>query len=139
MTLICAALQRMGEINGREIFVAFATSAPDSEVAHFMRHYAEMLAHYIVHVESGDIVDIFGSAWMLSDSKSLVGAFPLDYVAWTPSLSRSVTGASGKMGILDSNNKKLLLKGRFSPRANAELKKRGWKLSENVNYSAAEN
>lgn len=103
-----------------------------------MRHYAEMLAHYMVNVETGDIVDISGAAWMLSDSKSLVGAFPLDYVAWTPSLSRSVTGASGKMGTFGAIDKKILLKGRFSPRAHTELKQRGWKLSENVHYGAAE-
>jgi hypothetical protein len=139
MTLMCEALERMGEMDGREIFVAFATSAPDTEVAHFIRHYAEMLAHYVVHVEPGDIVDISGAAWMLSDSKSLVGVFPLDYVAWTPSLSQSLTDASGKKEVLGANDKKILLKGQFSPRAQAALKKRGWKLSEKVRYSAAEN
>jgi hypothetical protein len=136
MTLICEALIQMGEVDGREIFVAFATSAPDREVAHFVHHYAQMLAAYIRQVESGDIVDINGSAWMLSDSKTLVGAFPMDYLAWTPGLSEFVTGASEKADALGATNKKILLKGRFSPGAHTALEKRGWKLSENVNYSA---
>jgi hypothetical protein len=93
----------------------------------------------MVYVEPGDIVDISGAAWMLSDSKSLVGAFPLDYVAWTPNLSQSVTGAAEKAVLLGANDKKILLKGRFSPRAHTALKNRGWKLSEEVRYSAAEN
>lgn len=139
MTLMCDALEQMGEISGREIFVAFATSAPDKEVAHFIRHYAEMLAHYIVHVEPGDIVDISGSAWMLSDSKILVGVFPLDYVAWTPNLSQSLTAAAEKGILLGANDKKILLNGQFSPTAHNALKKRGWKLSEKVSYSDAEN
>jgi hypothetical protein len=136
MTLLCEALQQMGDISGREIFVAFATSAPDKEVVRFVRHYAEMLAEYITRVESGDIVDIYGAAWLLSDSQSLVGAFPMDYLAWTPGLEKSLAGASKKAGELGAKNKKILLKGRFSPQAQAALEKRGWKLSENVSFTA---
>ena len=137
MTLICEALLKMGDIGGREIFVAFATSAPDREVAHFVRHYAEMLADYITTVESGNIVDIFGAAWLLSDSQSLVGAFPLDYVAWIPGLSESLASASDKSVKLGARQKKILLKGRFSPQAQTALEKRGWKLTENVSLTTS--
>jgi hypothetical protein len=132
MTLICEALEQMGDIDGREIFVAFATSAPDTEVAHFLRHYAEMLADYITRVESGDIVDIHGAAWLLSDSQSLVGVFPMDYLAWTPGLAQSVEGAIGKAAVYGAKSKKILLTGQFSPQAHAALEKGGWKLSESV-------
>jgi hypothetical protein len=130
MTIICEALQQMGDIGGREIFVAFATSAPDREVAHFVRHYAEMLADHVTRVESGDIVDIHGAAWLLSDSKILVGVFPMDYLAWTPGLSKSLEGASRKAAGFGARNKKILLTGQFSPRAHTALEKRGWELSE---------
>ena len=130
MTMICEALQLMGDIGGREIFVAFATSAPDREVAHFIRHYAEMLADYITRVESGDIVGVQGAAWLLSDSKTLVGVFPIDYLAWTPGLSDSLEGVSNTATGFGARNKKILLTGLFSPRARTALEKRGWELSE---------
>ena len=130
MTLICEALLQMGDIRGREIFVAFATSAPDRQVAHFVRHYAEMLADYITRVESGNIVGVQGAAWLLSDSKTMVGMFPIDYLAWTPGLSDTLEGVSKKSAGFGSRSKKILLTGLFSPRARTALEKRGWELSE---------
>ena len=135
ITLLCEALLQMGDIEGREIFVAYATSAPDPEVANFMRHYAVTLALYMNRVETGDIVEISGAAWMLSDSKSLVGAFPLDYIAWTPGLEQSLTRASGRMAGLGARDKKLFLTGKFSPLAHEALQKDGWKLTEHANFT----
>lgn len=131
-TVLCDALQRMGDIEGREIFVAYATSAPDHEVANFMQYYAEMLADYILTVETGDIIDVFGKAWMVTDSGNLVGAFPLDYVAWTPGLDASVTAASSQMAKGGAKRKEILLRGQASPQARAALESRGWKVTENV-------
>jgi hypothetical protein len=132
MTVLCDALHRMGDIEGREIFVAYATSAPDHEIANFMRHYAEMLADYILTVETGNIIDVFGKAWMVSDSGNLVGAFPLDYIAWTPGLDASVAAASSQMAKGGAKRKKILLRGQASPQARAALESRGWKVMENV-------
>ena len=120
------------------IFVAFATSAPDPEVANFMRHYAVTLALYMKRVETGDIVDIAGAAWMLSDSNSLIGAFPLDYIAWTPGLAKSLTRASGRMASLGARDKKLFLTGNFSPLAREALQKDGWKLTEYAKFAGGE-
>jgi len=94
MTLIVEALKRMGDIEGREIFVAFATAAPDRQIARFMQHYAEMLADYITTVETGSLVDISGETWFVSGAGSLVGVFPLDYLAWTEEAAESTRIAS---------------------------------------------
>ena len=138
ITLLCEALLQMGDIQGREIFVAFATSAPDPEVANFMRHYAVTLALYMNRVETGDIVDISGAAWMLSDSKALVGAFPMDYVAWTPGLSKSLARASDRMDTLGARDKKLFLTGKFSSLARDALEKQGWKVTEYAKFTGGE-
>ena len=138
ITLLCEALSQMGDIQGREIFVAFATSAPDPEVANFMRHYAVTLALYMNRVETGDIVDISGAAWMLSDSKTLVGAFPMDYVAWTPGLSKSLARASDRMDTLGASDKKLFLTGKFSSLAREALEKEGWKVTEYAKFTGGE-
>jgi hypothetical protein len=138
ITLIVEALKRMGDIKGREIFVAFATAAPDRLVTRFMQHYAEMLADYITTVEAGDIVDIGGQAWFVSRSGSLVGALPLDYLVWTEKASESTRIASEKMAGLGVKRKELLLEGQVSPQARAALASRGWRISENVRLVSAE-
>jgi hypothetical protein len=135
MSLLCDALQRMGDIEGREIFVAFATSAPDHEVANFMQYYADMLADYITTVETGDIIDVFGKAWLVSRSGSLVGVFPLDYMAWTPGVDQSVAAASSQMSKNGAKGKQLLLRGQASPQARAALESRGWQITENVRFA----
>ena len=138
VTLIVEALKRMGDIKGREIFVAFATAAPDRQVARFMQHYAEMLADYIKTVESGDIVDIDGEAWFVSGAGNLVGVFPLDYLAWTEEASESTRIAAEEMAGRGIKHKKLLLEGQVSPQARVALASRGWKISENVRLVSAE-
>lgn len=136
MTIICEALQRMGDVRGREIFVAFATSAPDREVARFIRDYAEIMADYLTLVEPGNIVDISGSAWIFSESGSLVGAFPIDYLLWTQSVSGSLANAANKMAERDVvKQKKLLLLGTASPKAQAELQDSGWQLTQNLKFA----
>ena len=137
MTMICEALKWMGDITGREIFVTYATSAPDREIAQFMQHYAEMLADYIVTVESGDIVDISGTAWLVSRSGGLVGAFPIDYLAWAKRVAGTTGTASEYAAGHGIKRKELLLKGKVSPQARAALESRGWKITENVRLTSA--
>lgn len=135
MTVICEALKRMGAIEGREIFVAFATSAPDRQVAHFMQYYAEMLADYITTVETGDIVDLSESAWLVSRSGTLIGAFPIDYLAWTTGVSESIDFSPDQMTGLGIKRKELLIRGQVSPQARAGLQGQGWKITENVSLA----
>ncbi|RLA50349.1 MAG: hypothetical protein DRQ65_09080 [Gammaproteobacteria bacterium] len=136
MTMICEALKWMGDITGREIFVAYAASAPDRDVAQFLQHYAEMLSDYIATVETGDIVDISGNAWLVSRSGSLVGAFPIDYLAWVEGVAETTGAASEYVSGHGIKRKELLLKGKVSPQARAALENRGWKISENVRLAS---
>ena len=128
------ALSKMGDANGREIFVAFATSAPDEEVAQFMHYYAVMLAAYMNTVEPGDLVDIAGTAWLATRTGTLVGAFPIDYLHWTQTTEASTDRASLKARELGLKNKTIVLRGRFSPAARKALATRGWKTSEKVKF-----
>ena len=134
MTIMVAALESMGEVSGRDIFVAFASSAPDEEVAQFMHYYAVMLAAYVNRVEPGDLVDISGNVWLASRSGILVGAFPLDYIHWTAATEASTGRASDRAQELGLEHKALFLRGRFSPAARAALEKRGWKTTEKVSF-----
>jgi len=132
MTVMVEALAKMGDASGRDIFVAFATSAPDEEVAQFMHYYAVMLAAYINRVEPGDLVDIAGTAWLATRSGTLVGAFPLDYIHWTVATETSMNRASDRAQELGLKHKAIFLRGRFSTAARAALEKRGWTTKEKV-------
>jgi hypothetical protein len=132
MTLMVEALNRMGNIKGRDIFVTHATAAPDRMIARYMQQYAEMLANYTTGKEPGDIVTIGNDAWLKTRSGKLVGAFPIDYLAWTAEVEgaeREVSADSATQGV---KGKELLIEGQVDPAARKALEARGWKVSENV-------
>lgn len=137
VTIIVEALRLMGDIEGREIFVAHATAAPNREIARFMQHYAEMLADYITTVETGNIMGISGDSWLVSRSGALVGALPIDYLSWTEEVAGSAEIASDQIAEYGIKRKELLLEGRISPRARSALETRGWKITENVRLTGA--
>jgi hypothetical protein len=136
MTLMVEALNRMGKIKGRDIFVTYATAAPDKVIARYMQQYAEMLANFISNVEPGDIVNIGDEAWLVTRSGKLIGAFPIDYLAWTAEVDGAERAASEGTAKLNVKSKELLIEGQVGPVAAKALKARGWKVSENVELAA---
>jgi len=136
LTAMVEALRRMGGIKGRDIFVTYATAAPDRTIVGFMQQYAEMLANYITSVETGDIVSINTEAWLRTRSDKLVAAIPADYLAWSPELEgaeRSVSAQAEKLGI---KGKEFLVEDRVDPQARKALESRGWKVSERVQLAS---
>ncbi len=136
MTLMVEALQRMGNIKGRDIFVSYATAAPDRVIVRFMQQNAEMLANYITEVETGDIVSIGDEAWLVTRSGKLVAAVPIDYLAWTAEVQGAeqvVSDIVKKQGI---KSKELLIEGRVGPTARKALEARGWKVRDNVQLAS---
>jgi hypothetical protein len=136
MTLMVEALNRMGKIKGRDIFVTYATAAPDKVIARYMQQYAEMVANYISNVESGDIVNIGDEVWLITRSGKLVGAIPVDYLAWTAEVDGAEREASEGAAKHSVKSKELLIEGQVGPAAAKALKARGWKVSENVELAA---
>jgi len=136
MTVMVEALTRMGGIKGRDIFVTYATAAPDRVIVRFMQQHAEMLANYITTVETGDIVTIGDEAWLLTRSGKLVGALPIDRLAWTAGVEgaeRIVSAGGEKQGV---KSKELMIEGQVDPVARKALEARGWKVSENVQLAS---
>ena len=136
MTLMVEALNRMGKIKGRDIFVTYATAAPDKVIARYMQQYAEMLANYVTTIEKGDIVNIGDEAWLVTGSGKLIGAFPMDYLAWTAEVDGAEREASADAAKRSLKGKELLIEGQVGPVAGKALKARGWKVSENVELAA---
>ena len=136
MTLMVEALKRMGDIKGRDLFVTYATAAPDRVIARYMQQYAEMLANYITGNERGDIMTIDDEVWLMTRSGKLVGAFPLDYLGWTAEVDgaeRAASEGAQKKGV---KGKALLIEGQVSPEARKAFEARGWSVKENVQLAA---
>ena len=136
MTIMVESLRRMGNIKGRNIFVAYATAAPDRLIVEYVQQSAEMLANYIEQFESGNIISINDDAWFVTRSGTLVGAFPIDYLAWTAEIDgaeKLVSASAGKHGF---KAKELLLEGLIDPLARKAFEARGWKVRENVQLAS---
>jgi hypothetical protein len=132
-TLLVAALGTMGATEGREVFLAHATAAPDPAVARFMQQRAEMLASYINNVQQGKIVDIGGYPWLVGRNGVVLGTLPVDYLAWTPDIAAGAKMieeyASNQRGI---TGQELLVEGRVSPTTRRALEDHGWKVQDKV-------
>ena len=136
MTLMVEALRRMGNIKGRDLYVTYAMAAPDKVIARFMQQYAEMLANYITGTTSGDLVTIDDEVWLLTRSNKLVGAFPIDYLAWTAAADGGVRVVAEEEQKLGVKAKELLIEGKVDPVARKALEGRGWKIQENVQLAS---
>ncbi len=130
-TLLVAALERMKGAKGRELFIAQATAAPDKVMARYFQQNAEMMAHYHTKVQATDIVKIDNEVWQLNRKGVLVGAFPIDYLAWTAEAS---TIAGGVEKNPKARQRELWLEGSASPEARKGLTARGWKVNERVGF-----
>lgn len=133
-TLLVGALDSMKGVPGREVFIKQASLAKEESVARFMRLRAEMMANYRTHVSPlSRVVDVNGVALLQTKDGTIIGMFPLDYVAWTSALMQkeSVTSASIKK-LYGNVDKELWISGKFNRLAADVLQARGWKVKDNV-------
>jgi len=116
--------------NNSEVFIRRAAVVASDDAAKFNRYRAELLA---AKSESmGGLKEFYlVNEFALNRDKAggLVAAFPFDGLAWTDAVERSV-GAIGKELATRGETKPPVFAttGKLTPRAQAELKKRGWKL-----------
>jgi hypothetical protein len=128
-TLLVEALNRMDGAKGRELFIAQAAAAPDQVIARYMQQMAEMMANYYTTVEAADIVKIDTYVWLLNRRGTLVGALPIDYLAWTREASIIVKGVEKDSR---AKTRELWLEGSVSPQGRKALASGGWTVKERV-------
>ncbi len=129
--LLVEALNRMKGAKGRELFIAQATAAPDKVIARYFQQNAEMMASYHTKVEATDIVKVAREVWQMNRKGVLVGAYPIDYLAWTAetaAIARSIEKTP------KAEKRELWLEGSASPEARKSLTSRGWKVNERVGF-----
>jgi hypothetical protein len=133
-TLLVGALDSMKGLPGRGVFIKQASLADEESVARFMRLRAEMMAGYRAYVSPvSRVVDINGAALLQKKDGTIIGMFPLDYVAWTSALMKKENASSASIKKLYGNiDKELWITGKFDPVARGALQARGWKVEDDV-------
>lgn len=133
--LLVEALKRMDGAKGREYFIVLAASAPDRVIARYMQQEAEMMANYHNNVMPVDIIEIEGFTWLVNRKGTLVGTFPIDYLAWTSEASAIAWGVEKHA---KDKRREIWLEGSASPDSRKALTSRGWKVKERVGLLTGE-
>jgi hypothetical protein len=126
---IAEALTKLGADNS-DAFVRLAAAVQSDDAAKFNRYRAELLAAKSPNL--GTLTEFYtvrDFALNRSRNGGLVAAFPFDGLAWTESVERSVGAISQELASRGETRPPVFASsGKLTPRAEAELRKRGWKL-----------
>ena len=132
-SLLVAALEQMGDVEGREILVAYAASAADEDVANYARLQAQMMANYMAQVGKADIVDVAANPWLRTKAGRIIGLFPADAVFWTAELDAADVETTAAMADLAGvTGRSLWFEGSVDPDARKMLRRRGWMVHDRV-------
>jgi hypothetical protein len=134
-TLLVEALKQMDGTKGRDLFVALATAAPDKVIARYYQQMAEMMLNYQKKGGAADIVKVENEVWLLNRKGTLVGTFPIDYLAWTSEASDIARGVEKNA---NAKTRELWLEGSASPESLKALTARGWTVKERVGLLTGE-
>ena len=111
-------------------FVQRAALADSADLAKFHRYRAELLAKQSARL--GGIKEFYVVTEFALNRDAdgrLVAAFPFDGLAWTEPVEKSLSALSRELATRGETKPPLFATtGKVSPVAQAELKKRGWKL-----------
>jgi hypothetical protein len=131
--LLVEALNRMSGAAGREIFLAQATAAPDKVVARYFQQRAEMMANYHTEVVETDIVEGANVPLQKTRDGHLIGAFPIDYLAWTADAATIAGAATEYVARSDeAGSAEFWFEGSVSQMARHKLEASGWTVKERV-------
>ena len=86
--------------------------------------------------EKSQCTSLEDDAWLVTRSGKLVGAFPIDYLAWTAEIDGAERVAPEGAEQRGVKGKALLIEGQVGPNVRKALEARGWKVRENVQLAA---
>lgn len=126
---IAEALEALKASNS-SAFLLRAAQADSADVAKFQRYRAELLAKQTQRLGTLTEFYVVAEFALNRDAKGgLVAAFPFDGLAWTETVSKSFTELSREIATRGETKPPLFATtGKLSPVAEAEMKKRGWKI-----------
>jgi len=127
--VIAEALEKLNAANS-QAFISRAAAANSADVAKLHRYRAELLAKESAHLGTLKSFEIVSEIVLNRDATGrLVAAFPFDDVAWTDTVSRSLTRISAEIASHSEAQKPVFATtGGLSPMAESELTKLGWTI-----------
>ncbi|OLN30056.1 hypothetical protein DVDV_0851 [Desulfovibrio sp. DV] len=126
-TRLVLALDSMTGVAGRPNFIKFSILTDNDDLAFFRTRMAELYAN--LNATTDPIKSfIYAGKFLVGTTANngVIAAFPLDYLAWTPTVAdiAQVLGDAAKAQ--GAKTKKLVVTGEVSPLAAKNLKKAGW-------------
>jgi hypothetical protein len=117
--VIVTVMDNLGNVQGRELFVAGAANASSIEMGFFYRHQAMLILQYARKISPVRGFVRVGGAPMIESGNGTVSILPVDYLTWSAPLAGLVAGSRGG---------ELWITGTASPAATAQLAALGWKV-----------
>jgi len=128
-TRLVAALDRMAGVRDRAAFINFCVLTDDDDVARFRERMAILYANLNA---TTDRLERFVPVGKLLAARTAAGgflvAFPLDYLAWTPTMASLARILGSAATDSRASAKKLVVTGEISPMAAAKLRQAGWSV-----------
>jgi hypothetical protein len=127
---ITAALESMGGVADKAVFVRRAASVNARGNAYAMRKHAEMAAHYAKTSGFTRFVSLGGFPFNQLRDGTVVAVMPVDIISWTDTTARAF-GESSKDLRKIGRAGELRLTGTATTLAKQRLKEQGWRVVEN--------
>jgi len=128
-TRLVLALDRMTNVGGRGDFIKFSILTDSNDLAFFRTRMAELYAN--LNATTDPIVRFNNAGRFLvaeTPGNGFLAAFPLDYLAWTPTLAKIAQTLDNAAKAQGAKSKKLVVAGEISPLSAKNLKKAGWNV-----------
>lgn len=128
-TRLVVALDRLSKVADRNLFINLCILTDNDDVAWFRTRMAELYANCNNTVEKlSRFVKLGKFVGAMTVTNSLLVAYPLDYLAWTPTMADIAQSIGAAAANLKAKSKTLVVSGEVSPLADKMLKASGWKV-----------
>ena len=128
-TRLVLALDRMTRVADRTVFIHQAILADSDDMAWFRTRQAELYANLNATTDKvARFVRVGKYIAAVTADGGLLIAYPLDYLAWTPTMAGIARSIGDSAATLKAKSKKIVVSGEFSPLAGKMLKAAGFGL-----------
>lgn len=135
-SLALTTLAEMKGVAGREVMLQIAAEADAVDVAEFNLANTLLLAAY--HIYRKPLTKVFPGQPVpvaLDEDNNLIIIVSADYAFWVEDLGEVITLMAEKFGDLTVADREIWLRGRASPRFEAELAELGWSVWQQIDLT----
>ncbi len=128
-TRLVLALDKMTGVGDRPLFINQCILTDNDDLAHFRTRMAELYANSNATTDKlARFVKAGKYLAAVTQADGLLVAYPLDYLAWTPTMADIARTFGDTAAFYKVKSRKLLVSGEVSPLAAKQLKAAGWNV-----------